>query len=37
MKNSARHWELIDGLFGVIEEIKSPYGCTGFECVSFEA
>ena len=24
MDNGARYWELIDGLFGVIEEIKSP-------------
>jgi hypothetical protein len=22
--SGARYWELIDGLFGVIEEIKSP-------------
>ena len=24
MDNGARYWELIDGLFGVIEEIKAP-------------
>ena len=24
MDNGARYWRLIDGLFGVIEEIKSP-------------
>ena len=35
MDNGARYWRLICGLFGVIEEIKSPCGCRGFECVGY--
>ena len=31
MDNGARYWELIDGGYGVIEEIKSPCGCRGFD------
>ncbi len=31
--SGARYWELIDVLFGVIEEIKNPCQCKGFECV----
>ena len=36
MDNGARYWRLIDGLFGVIEEIKSPCISRGFECVGYQ-